>query len=132
MGNTTESVARLIDGLDEERQRVAAAFGASACSVSEYFHRSFPGMPLVPVAEQAPIMARRSGVGASGPNSLKSRFIDEDIPYGAVPIEMLAAIVGIAVPLHPRLHRSSQRSGRPASASGKHDPERSRTCRHEA
>jgi opine dehydrogenase len=102
LGNTTLTVSRLIDGLDTERRQVAAAFGARVTTLAEHFHRSFSGVPLTSVAEQAPILAARllQDAPADGPRSLKTRFIDEDIPYGAVPTEMLGNIAGILTPLH--------------------------------
>ncbi len=102
LGNTTLAVSRLIDELDAERQRVAAAFGAKVITLSQHFHRSFSGVPLASVAEQAPILAAKllRTAPPDGPRSLRTRFIDEDIPFGAVPTEMLGHVAGVATPLH--------------------------------
>ncbi len=100
MGNTTPTVARLIDALDQERLQVAAAFGARVVTISEHVHHSFPGLPLADMGVQAPLLAQRLQASADGPRNLQTRYIDEDVPYGAVPTEMLARAAGVPTPLH--------------------------------
>ncbi len=100
MGNTTASVARLIDALDAERLRVAESLGVAVLTLPQFLHRSFPGLPLTSIDQQAPTLAARLLAAGDGPRSLQTRFIDEDIPFGAVTIEVLAQVAGLRVPLH--------------------------------
>jgi len=100
MANTTPSVTRLIGALDEERLRIAKAYDAEVITLQQFLSRSFPGLPLAGLGEQASLLASRLQGGSEGPRSLHTRFIDEDIPYGAVPLEALAQVVGIPTPAH--------------------------------
>jgi opine dehydrogenase len=100
LGNTTATVARLIEALDGERLQVATALGADVLSVSEFLHSSFPGLPLTSMAEQAPILAGRLPAAGDGPRSLQTRFLDEDIPFGAVTIEAFAQVAATRASTH--------------------------------
>jgi opine dehydrogenase len=100
LGRTTASVARLIEALDEERLHTAAAFGAQVITLSQFLERSFPGLPLAAMSEQALVLAQRLQGGAEGPKSLETRFVNEDVPYGAVPVVALAQIAGVPTPAH--------------------------------
>jgi len=100
LAKTTTSVAHLIEALDEERLLTAAAYGAHLITLSQFLERSFPGLPSAAISEQASVLAQRLQGGAEGPKSQQTRFIDEDVPYGAVPVEALAQIAGISTPAH--------------------------------
>jgi opine dehydrogenase len=93
----TQSVGRLIEALDLERLAVAAAFGASVRSVRDHFHQSF-GVPHGPVGDAGAILAARDA--STGPASLDTRYITEDVPFGLVPSTVLARIAGVPMPLH--------------------------------
>jgi len=100
MGNTSVSVARLIDALDQERLQVAAAFGSEVLTLPQFLQRSFTGLPLAALGEQASLLAQRLKAGSEGPRTLQTRFIDEDVPYGAVPIEALGHVARVPTPAH--------------------------------
>lgn len=97
-GGITPGVGRIIEGLDEERLAVAAAFGLSVRSVQDHYALSF-GVAPGPVSEMSAVMhARRPEL--RGPKTLETRYITEDVPFGLVPMELLGRIAGVPLPLH--------------------------------
>jgi opine dehydrogenase len=93
----TPAVGRLIEALDLERLAVATAFGAAVRSVRDHFHLSF-GVPHGPLGDAGAILAGRDV--STGPASLDTRYITEDVPFGLVPSAMLGRIAGVPMPLH--------------------------------
>ena len=94
----TDSVGRLIEALDQERLALASAFGLTVRTVYEHYHLSF-NVPFGSVAEMT--MAVHTGRGSpSGPKSLESRFLTEDIPFGLAPLSVIAKAIGVPLPLH--------------------------------
>jgi opine dehydrogenase len=93
----TPAVGRLIEALDAERLAVAAAFGTPVRTVRDHFHLSFD-VPHGPLGEAGAILAARDA--STGPASLDTRYITEDVPFGLVPSTVLARIAGVAMPLH--------------------------------
>ena len=94
----TDSVGRLIEALDEERLTLARTFDLTVRTVYEHYHLSF-GVPFGTVAEMA--MAVHTGRGSpSGPKSLESRFLTEDIPFGLAPLSVIAKAIDVPLPLH--------------------------------
>jgi opine dehydrogenase len=94
----TPAVARLIEALDAERLAIAAAFGLEVRTIHEHFHLSFD-VPIGPLAEMTHALAQRPR-DVSGPTTLDSRYVTEDVPFGLVPTIRLAALAGVPVPLH--------------------------------
>lgn len=95
----TESVARLIEGLDVERLQIAAAFGVRVRSVKKHYQLSFglePGMRLAEMA--AAVHERRKG--PPGPTDVQTRFVTEDIPFGIAFIEHLGQTKSVPTPIH--------------------------------
>jgi len=97
-GSITPSVARLIEALDSERLSLAAAFGLTVRSVHDHFHLSF-GVKRGPLADMA---AAVYGLRPElmGPSTTDTRFVTEDVPFGLLPITVIARAAGIDVPLH--------------------------------
>ena len=93
----TPAVGRLIEALDEERLAVAAAFGVSVRSVRDHFHLS-SGVPHGALGDAGAILAARDA--ATGPASLDTRYVTEDVPFGLVPSTVLGRIAGVPMPLH--------------------------------
>ncbi|MBO8136395.1 MULTISPECIES: NAD/NADP-dependent octopine/nopaline dehydrogenase family protein [Dickeya] len=94
----TDGVARLIGALERERQQLAAAFDLSLHSIEEHFRQSFD-LPQQELADIAAELHRRRG-GPAGPQTLDTRFILEDTPYGLVFAETIARYAGLPLPLH--------------------------------
>ncbi len=94
------SVGRVIDALDAERLAVAKALGARATPLPLHFFR----MGYTTEA------ARDSGLAYEvfhqsepdrwirAPSSLEHRFLDEDVPYGLVPLAELGRLAGVPTP----------------------------------
>lgn len=97
----TPSVGRLIDAVDRERCRVAAALGAQAMPFVELFHT----MGYTTDA------AGRSGLAyeafhqsepdrwIKAPGTLEHRYFLEDVPYGIVAYSELGRLAGVPTPI---------------------------------
>jgi opine dehydrogenase len=96
----TPSVGRIIDALDDERCKLAAAFGCVVDSLPEYFfelgytdeHGRSGGTAYATFHNSEPNRWIRA------PASVDHRFFDEDVPYGLVPLTELGRLAGIAMP----------------------------------
>lgn len=95
---TTDAVGRLMEALDAERLALAAELNLSVRTVRDHFHLSFD-VPKGPVGEMSRQLAARNR-GLAGPTSLETRYVLEDIPFGLLVTVRIAAVLGIAVPLH--------------------------------
>ncbi len=117
----TPSVGRLIDALDRERLAVAAALGAHVERFVEYFHK----------AGYTTTGARDSGLAyeafhqnepdrwIKAAPSLEHRFLDEDVPYGLLPLAELGRLAGVPTPTMDHLiHLACIASGKDYRASG--------------
>ncbi|MBI4279464.1 MAG: NAD/NADP octopine/nopaline dehydrogenase family protein [Armatimonadetes bacterium] len=94
----TPAVARLMDGVDRERLAVLRALGLPEVSIAQWMVRFYgdqgvKGTDLYEVLSTAPVFAR-----STGPRSLQDRYLDEDVPYGLVPIASIAAGLGVPTP----------------------------------
>jgi opine dehydrogenase len=96
--NVTPAVGRFIEALDLERLAIADAFGRSVRTVREHFSLSFH-VPMGSVSEMNQEMHRR-GDGGTGPATLETRYILEDVPFGLLPTTVLGRIAGRPAILH--------------------------------
>jgi opine dehydrogenase len=96
--NLTEALARLLDALDGERLAIARAIGVQVRTILEHYHLSF-GVPMGTMDEMSRFIRQR-GDGVSGPKSLDTRYVLEDVPFGLVPTERLGRLVGAPAILH--------------------------------
>ena len=94
----TPAVGRLMEALDAERLAVAAAYGTAVRTITDHFHLSFD-VARGAVADMAAAIHARGGA-PSGPKTLDTRYVTEDVPFGLVATEALARAAGVAVPLH--------------------------------
>ena len=96
----TPSVGRLIDTLDEERRIVGAAVGITVVPFVENFFRMGytteaardTGLAYEAFHQSAPDRWIRA------PQSLAHRFLNEDIPYGLVPLSELGRLGSVPTP----------------------------------
>ena len=94
------AVGRLIDALDRERLAIAQALGVRALPFVEQFYRNgytteaayASGLAYEAFHQSEPDRWIRA------PTSLDHRFLDEDVPYGLVPLSELARFAGVATP----------------------------------
>lgn len=92
----TPAACALMLTLQEERARLAAAFGLEVLSLAGSLHRA-SGIPLRPLHEMGPAIAA-AGRSVNGPVSMDTRYVTEDVPYGLAFYLWLAAREGITMP----------------------------------
>ncbi|KLU21913.1 NAD/NADP octopine/nopaline dehydrogenase [Caballeronia mineralivorans PML1(12)] len=97
-GNITPTVGRLIEALDLERLAIAKTFDLPVKTVQEHFSLSYR-IPPSGVSEMSQEMHRR-GLGGSGPKTVDSRYVLEDVPFGLLPTILLSQLTGSKAILH--------------------------------
>lgn len=96
--NITETVGRFIEALDRERLALANAFGKKVTTVFDHYRNSL-GLTGVSIAEMSAQQVEQ-GADVAGPNTIDSRYVLEDVPFGLVPLLYLAEMTGVDMPLH--------------------------------
>lgn len=94
---TTLSIARTIRVVYEEVARVAEAIGIKMLGYPEesFWSKS----TIMSVYFKAPFDKEGTVANISGPSSMKSRYITEDVPYGLVPVAQLSHKFNIDTPI---------------------------------
>jgi opine dehydrogenase len=93
---TTLSVARVIEAVYKEVETTAEAVGVK---MLEYPEESFLSREtIMSYYFKAPFDREGRVASISGPSSVKGRYVTEDVPYGLVPVALLARRFGIATP----------------------------------
>jgi opine dehydrogenase len=97
---STASAGRLMRVLDEERMAIQIAFGLERVPFAAFFDEAGYS-PTTPARPDIAETLRRSEANATivGPSSLAHRFLDEDVPFGLVPLAALASRAGVASPM---------------------------------
>jgi opine dehydrogenase len=98
LGNTTATVGRLIEALDLERLAIAKAFDVEVKTAQEHVSQSY-NLPLGTVAAMSQ-ERHRQGLGVSGPKTLESRYVLEDVPFGLLPTVLLGLLTEQKATLH--------------------------------
>lgn len=91
----TQSVAQVLESVDNERIAVAEALGIRAISARQWFYMAYS------TAGDTLFEAMRKNPGYRGimaPHTLKMRYIEEDVPFSLVPIASVGKIFGIPTP----------------------------------
>ena len=96
--NITPSVGRLLEKLDRERLAIAVALDLKVRDIFEHFSLSFH-VPLGSVSEMSKSMVENGHKG-TGPTTLDTRYVLEDVPYGLVPTVWLGRLTGCPAKLH--------------------------------
>ncbi len=94
----SQSVARLIETLDDERLAVARAFGVSVLSQREWLFESY-GLQSGNLYELVQRLHREIFKDSPAPDRLDHRYVAEDVPYGLVPLAALGRTAGLAMPV---------------------------------
>ena len=94
---TTLSIARAIKAIYEEISKVAEAIGVE---MLEYPEKAFFSKGTIMCHyNRAPFDTEGMAAQISGPSSMKARYVSEDVPYGLVPLGLLARQLGISTPV---------------------------------
>jgi opine dehydrogenase len=117
----TPAVGRLIDRLDGERRAVAAALGVATPPFVEQFHR----MGYTTDAARATGLAYEAFHQSEpdrwirAPASLAHRFLEEDVPFGLVPLAELGRLAGVPTPgMEHLIHLAATATGQDFRARG--------------
>jgi opine dehydrogenase len=92
----TPTVAGFLEKLDAERMTVARACGSKVLSLSDWLRHSYhvTGASLYEC-----IQNNESYAKIDAPQTLRHRYIFEDVPTGLVPLEAVAQAIGVPTPL---------------------------------
>ncbi|MBX6378893.1 MAG: NAD/NADP octopine/nopaline dehydrogenase family protein, partial [Clostridia bacterium] len=92
----TPTVAAVVEGLDAERLRVAAALGVRVPTLRQWLAHTYGvrGATL-----PAAVRANPAYHGIGAPAAVASRYLYEDVPTGLVPMSELGRLAGVATPL---------------------------------
>mgnify|MGYP001078654776 CR=1 FL=1 len=92
----TPAVAKVLQGVDAERLRVASALGIRTMSAREWLYVSYdsPGRDLCEA-----IRNTESYRGIRAPQGIAHRYISEDVPFGLVPLAWLGDLAGVSTPI---------------------------------
>ncbi len=91
----SDSVSKVLENLDKERQEVAAALGIKAMSAKNWLYTAYSatGKNLYEAIQDNP-----GYLGINAPDRLHHRYIDEDVPMSLVPIASIGAMLGVETP----------------------------------
>ena len=92
----SKSVAGFIEQLDVERLAVGHAFGYKVLSVTEWLSEIYKtdSNSLFEALRQNPVYG-----GVLGPKFMTHRYIEDDVPFGLVPLESAGNHLGVKTPL---------------------------------
>lgn len=95
MDGITQSAARVLEAMDDERVAVAAALGIRAMSAREWLYVAYDaaGKTLFDA-----IRNNHGYQGISAPTVVDHRYLNEDVPMSLVPIASLGKQLGVATP----------------------------------
>jgi len=92
----TESIAELLEKLDQERVGVAKELGHKVEDIISWFQRSY-GIRSDKLYDA--IQGNEAYRTIDAPHSLRHRYIYEDIPCGLVPLESMGHALGMRLPI---------------------------------
>ncbi len=96
--NVTPSIGRFLEKLDCERLSIAKALQLKVKTIFEHFHLSFH-VPIASVSEMNQRMHAK-GNGGTGPPTINTRYVIEDVPYGLQLTVELGRLVKRTAVLH--------------------------------
>jgi len=97
---STPSAGRLMEALDEERMSVQVAFGLEPITFRAFFDLAgYSPDTRKGLGIADTLRGSRANASILGPSTLHHRFLDEDVPFGLVPMAALAAWSKTAAPI---------------------------------
>lgn len=90
----TPSVRRLERAMDEERRTVAEALDLPAISTERFMQELYHDVPAQPTEE-----GKRATKVPDAPAAVRHRYLLEDVPYGIVPVALLADALDVETPI---------------------------------
>lgn len=101
----TPSVTKVLEGVDNERVKVAEALGIRAITARQWLYMAYSteGRTLFEA------MRKNAGYrGILAPRGLKVRYIEEDVPFSLVPIASIGKMLQVNTPtINSIIHLSS-------------------------
>jgi opine dehydrogenase len=102
----TPKVGELLEAVDQERLAIARACGVELVPLYKFLAIAYPPFDGVTVTNQYEWFHSRMRSKAGqihleavpGPTSFDVRLIEEDVPYGMVPLEALGHLLGVPTP----------------------------------
>lgn len=85
----TEATLRLLDAVDEEKQRLQAALGLEVVTIDEQYTTAGSG----------PWVYREKGEPFGLHDRIWRRYVTEDVPYGSVLYSSIGRLVGVLTPV---------------------------------
>jgi len=93
--DTTPGVANVMEALDREKCALAKSYGLTPTPYKDILRRYY-GAKGKDIYEA--IRNCKAYVVGASPDSMKFRYVTEDIPYGHVPVTLLAKIANVPTP----------------------------------
>ena len=83
--------------MDVERLAIARRFGLELRSLAAHYRLSYQveGQDIAEIAQAI----EAAGRGVPGPAETGHRYIEEDVPFGLVPMQRLGAVAGVPTPM---------------------------------
>ena len=96
----TPAVARMYEAINAERVAVAQALGATVPDLADWWERAYGvrTATLVETAQRLTFDPDGPYQGTGTPNSLRHKFIAEDVPTGLIPMSALGRAAGVPTP----------------------------------
>lgn len=94
----SSAVARVIDAVDLERLAVAHALDVPSRTHNEWVHAAY-GLRGSDTAALCQSLSSEIYKGLESPESLRSRYLTEDVPLGLVPISQFARLTSVSTPV---------------------------------
>jgi opine dehydrogenase len=97
----TDSVAAVMEALDLERRAVGSAYGLQLSSLVETMAALGTADPAAAHRgdTKTAIATGQANSSIAAPTTLRHRYLEEDVPFGLVPLVALAEAAGVPVPL---------------------------------
>jgi opine dehydrogenase len=91
----TPAVAAVLAAADEERLRIASAYGVAACSLRDWVGAAY-GHHAASLRQA--VAGNPAYAGIKAPDTVEHRYLLEDVPTGLVPLLELGEAAGLTLP----------------------------------